>query len=103
MGFVTVFFAGVFLCNSIPHVSSGLRGVPFPTPFAKPRGVGDSPALVNFLWGALNVFVGAILYSLHSFAIGLNAEFVVFFAGVLAIGIFLATHFGQVHQQKHSG
>ena len=102
MSFLSVFFAGVFLCNCIPHLSSGLRGVPFPTPFATPRGVGDSPPLVNFLWGAFNAFVGAVLYSLHPFGVGLNAEFIVFSIGALLIGVFLALHFGRVHTQRRS-
>ena len=102
MSFLAVFFAGVFLCNSIPHLSSGLRGVPFPTPFAKPRGVGDSPPVINFVWGAFNMFVGAILYSLHPFVAGLNAEFLVFFVGALLIGLVLAVHFGKVQSQKRA-
>lgn len=52
MKFVAFFLAGALLCNGIPHLSSGLTGSPFPTPFAKPRGVGASPPLVNFFWGA---------------------------------------------------
>lgn len=39
------FFAGAFLCNALPHLAAGLQGRPFPTPFATPHGVGDSPPL----------------------------------------------------------
>jgi hypothetical protein len=63
MSYVVMFFAGAFLCNSIPHLASGLRGEPFPTPFARPRGVGLSSPFVNFLWGSFNVVVGIILVS----------------------------------------
>ena len=45
------FFAGAFLCNAIPHLASGLKGETFPTPFATPRGVGNSSAMLNFFWG----------------------------------------------------
>ena len=51
MHYVAAFFAGAFLCNCIPHLDCGLRGAPFPTPFAKPRGIGDSSPLINVLWG----------------------------------------------------
>ncbi len=36
MDYIAVFFAGAFLCNSLPHLACGLSGAPFPTPFAKP-------------------------------------------------------------------
>lgn len=39
MIYVTLFFAGVFLCNAVPHLAAGLQGQPFPTPFARPRGM----------------------------------------------------------------
>lgn len=43
------FFAGLFLCNGVPHTVAGLSGRSFPTPFAKPPGKGLSSPLVNFL------------------------------------------------------
>jgi hypothetical protein len=49
MNSVALFFAGAFLCNSIPHLTKGLQGEPFPSPFAKPPGKGNSSPLVNFL------------------------------------------------------
>jgi len=42
MSYAVIFFAGAFLCNCIPHLCAGLQGMPFPTPFAKPRGIGKS-------------------------------------------------------------
>lgn len=45
------FGAGLFLCNCLPHLAAGLQGQPFPSPFSKPRGVGNSSPLVNVLWG----------------------------------------------------
>src|SRR5258707_15619629 len=65
MHYVLTLFAGAFLCNCIPHLSSGLRGAPFPTPFARPRGVGDSPPFLNFLWGSFNLFIGIYVRRLH--------------------------------------
>jgi hypothetical protein len=100
MNFVVLFFSGAFLCNSIPHVVSALQGAPFPSPFAKPRGIGDSSPLVNFLWGALNVFVGLLLLSSHPVSVSFNWGFAALFAGALAIGIYLSVHFGKVQAEK---
>jgi hypothetical protein len=96
MDYVDSFVAGAFLCNSIPHFASGLRGEIFPTPLAKPRRKGPSFPLVNFLWGAFNVLVGLVLLSRHPVAVDLNPGFVVLTAGALAIGIYLSLHFGKV-------
>jgi hypothetical protein len=92
------FFAGAFLCNAIPHLAAGLQGQPFPTPFARPRGVGNSPPLVNVLWGLFNAVVGLVLLSLQTVLIGLNGPFVVVVAGALASGVYLALHFGKVRR-----
>ena len=88
------------MCNAIPHLAAGLRGEPFPTPFATPHGVGKSPPLVNFVWGSANLFAGFALAvwrlsTVHSIAgLGLMA------AGWLAIGIFAALHFGAVRAKN---
>jgi len=60
---VAILFAGAFFCNCIPHLASGLRGEPFPTPFARPRGVGNSSPLANVLWGTANLAVALALGS----------------------------------------
>jgi hypothetical protein len=96
MIWVAWFFAGAFLCNSLPHLAAGLQGRPFPSPFAKPRGIGLSSPLVNVLWGMVNVVVGLVLLSLQPVSVGFNAPFVVVIAGALAIGVYLALHFGKV-------
>jgi len=62
MNYVAVFFAGAILCNCIPHLTAGLQGVPFPTPFARPRGVGTSSPFANFLWGAFNLGAGLAIH-----------------------------------------
>jgi hypothetical protein len=96
MIWVAWFFAGAFLCNSLPHLAAGLQGRPFPSPIARPRGVGLSSPLVNVLWGMFNVVVGLVLLSLQPVSIGLNAPFIIVIAGALAIGVYLALHFGKV-------
>ena len=96
MNYLTIFFAGAFLCNCIPHLAAGLQGAPFPTPFAKPRGVGNSSPLVNFLWGTFNLVVGIALLITSPMQLGLNADSGVLLAGFLALGLYLSIHFGKV-------
>ena len=100
MIWIAWFFAGAFLCNSLPHLAAGLQGRPFPSPFATPRGVGLSSPLVNVLWGMFNVVVGLVLLSLQPVTVGLNAPFAVVIAGALAIGVYLALHFGKVLSRR---
>jgi hypothetical protein len=99
MHYIALFFAGAFLCNCIPHLTAGLQGQSFPTPFARPRGVGNSSPFLNFLWGAFNVAVGLTLLSRNPAAFGLNVDCLVMAAGVLALGTYLSRHFGKVRGQ----
>ena len=100
MNYVALFFAGAFLCNAIPHLCSGLQGLPFPTPFAKPHGIGSSPPIVNFLWGLANLLVGLYLLSRHEVIFGINPGFMAVLIGVLAIGTFTSVHFGRVQRSN---
>ncbi len=102
LGPVAAFFAGAFLCNCLPHLVCGLQGTPFPSPFSKPRGVGDSSPLVNVLWGAFNLLLGVLLLSRNPVTIGLSMDFAAFVAGFLALGIQLSLHFGMVRQSRSS-
>jgi hypothetical protein len=97
MNYLIIFLAGALLCNSIPHLACGLRGEPFPTPFAKPKGIGDSPAWVNFLWGLFNLVVGMALVSYRSVT---SANFAALMVGAMAMGTYLSLHFGKVIRQK---
>ncbi len=98
----TLFFAGAFLCNAIPHLVAGLQGMPFPTPFARPRGIGNSSPLVNFLWGAVNLAIGLFILSRNTVAVGPDADCIALAAGALLLGIYLARHFGKVRSQASS-
>ncbi|MCJ0764360.1 hypothetical protein [Variovorax terrae] len=100
MNDLAAFFAGAFLCNSLPHLVCGLKGEPFPTPFAKPRGVGDSSPLVNFLWGFFNLMAGIALATWPPIQVGLNAGFLALIVGVLLIGLHLSRHFGKVRPRQ---
>ena len=98
--FIAAFFAGAFLCNGVPHWVSGLQGRPFPSPFAKPPGRGDSSPVVNVLWGYLNLLVGVLLLGWRPFLISLNPALFLFALGVLVMGLQLASHFGKVQAAK---
>lgn len=101
MNYIASFFAGVFICNCIPHLVCGLKGELFPTPFAKPRGVGDSSSLMNFLWGFCNVVVGVVLLASTPVQIGFDASFLSLLVGALLMGVNLSLHFGKVRSQSH--
>lgn len=90
------FCAGLFLCNCIPHLVAGLQGRAFPTPFATPRGIGDSSPLINFLWGLSNLVAGGAWLVNYPFHVGINAGTLFLLCGVLALGTYLAVHFGHV-------
>lgn len=95
MAIFMLLLAGLLLCNCIPHLTSGLQGDVFPTPFATPRGIGNSPPLVNFLWGAANLGLG--VFVLTHWLPGGAIEFglLAVFAGFLAAGMFNSLHFAR--------
>ena len=88
--------AGLFLCNCIPHLCSGLRGESFPTPFAKPPGLGKSSALTNTLWGTFNLIVGCLLLHSSPIEASFNLESILFLVGFLGLGIPNSRHFAKV-------
>lgn len=61
MAYLGLFFAGIFLCNALPHLLKGLHGERFYTPWAKPPTVGTSSAVENVLWGCANLLVAVFL------------------------------------------
>ncbi len=94
------FFAGLFLCNGLPHFIAGLQGHSFPSPFARPPGVGNSSPLVNMVWGYANLLIGAAALGRWPMSVGLNPAFVGFNAGVLVMGACTAHHFGKVMRAR---
>ena len=86
--FVLSFIAGALICNAIPHLTAGLRGELFPTPFTAPRGIAPSPPELNVLWGSANLFLGLLLFR-HPAWLG-------FALGFIIAGYFLAKQFGRV-------
>ena len=85
--FVLSFLAGALICNSIPHLSAGLRGEMFPSPFTAPRGIAPSPPELNVLWGSANLFLGLFILPHRP---GLSVML-----GFLISGWFLAKNFGK--------
>jgi FtsH-binding integral membrane protein len=99
MRFVLIFLGGALLCNCIPHLAAGLRGEPFPTPFAMPRGVGQSSPLLNFIWGAINLAIG-VWIAVQKMDSDESIDLVVLGAGFFLIGLFLSFHFGRVRASR---
>ena len=103
MVWIAEFFTGAFLCNSLPHLAAGLQGRPFPTPFSRPRGVGDSSPLLNVLWGMGNLLAGLFLLAAHPVKVGLNPDFGLVILGALALGAYVSWHFARVHAGRKPG
>jgi len=91
------FLAGALLANGVPHFVQGICGNKFQTPFASPRGIGESSAIVNVLWGFLNLIVGGALLRIFfpplPPPLGISAATAL---GALVMALWLANHFGKV-------
>lgn len=59
--YFALFFGGAFLANMLPHLTAGVQGKLFPSPFASPPGRGMSPPPVNVLWAAINGVIAWVL------------------------------------------
>lgn len=101
--YVAHVFAGAFLINAIPHLVNGLSGRRFPSPFASPPGVGESPAVVNALWGFTNLVVCyGLLAGIGPFAFGLSLDALMVGLGALLMAWRLASHFGSLYSVPKS-
>ena len=95
---VSYFFGGAFLANAVPHFVSGVMGVPFQSPFAKPPGQGLSSSTVNVLWGSLNLAVGYVLVCrVGDFGLRTTSDVTALGLGILLIGLLSARLFGRFH------
>jgi hypothetical protein len=95
------FVSGLFLANGVPHFVQGISGHWFQTPFAAPRGVGESSPVVNVLWGFANIALGfLVLWSFAPKGADVVAEWIAVGLGVLVAALFLARHFGAVRSKK---
>lgn len=99
MRLIALFFVGALLCNGIPHLVAGLQGSRFPTPFAKPRGVGESSPLINFIWGFANLLTGLTILARRPMQFGANFECLALAVGALLLGVYLSRRFGRIRTQ----
>jgi hypothetical protein len=92
------FLGGAFLTNALPHFVRGVSGQPFQSPFAKPPGKGLSSSTVNVVWGFFNLVMAYLLIGrVGEFGLKITADVVSSGAGMLATGLFMARHFGELH------
>jgi hypothetical protein len=92
--YIAYFFGGLFLANGIPHFISGITGRMFPTPFAKPPGIGKSKPVVNVLWGLANLVGGYLLIVLvGEFNIGFTLDALIVGLGILWASVGLSWFF----------
>lgn len=93
--YVMCFLSGVLFTNALAHFTHGISGEQFPAPFGYALGSGFPEHLSNVLWGFLNMVLGYSLFTRSKiFSQGLAGK-VVFFAGVLTMGIFLSYVFSR--------
>jgi hypothetical protein len=96
--YISYFFGGAFLANTIPHFVYGITGSPFHSPFANPPGYGMSSPMVNVLWGLFNLAVGYLLVCrVGAFNLRNTKHVVVLGAGVLLMSVMLAHTFGRMN------
>jgi hypothetical protein len=96
--YISYFFGGFFLCNTIPHFVSGMMGRPFQSPFAKPPGRGLSSSTVNMLWGFLNLVISYVLICrVGDFKLRSTTQIAAVGLGFLVMGVQAARHFGQFY------
>src|SRR6201986_1378455 len=93
--YLAAFFSGAFLANAIPHFVQGVSGNKFPSPFSKPPGKGLSSALVNVLWGGLNIVIGYVLLKAGKFTSENCVDLIVIFVGAMLMSVQLGINFSK--------
>jgi hypothetical protein len=92
------FLGGAFLTDAIPHFVAGLQGRAFQSPFAKLPGQDLSSARGNVVWGFINLVLGwGLLTQVGAFDIRHCADAAALGAGILAMGLGVAGHFGRFY------
>jgi hypothetical protein len=95
---VAYFVGGMFLANAVPHLVMGVCGRPMQSPFASPPGQGLSSALVNVLWGMLNLVLGYLLVAqVGAFDLRKAKHALPLGAGILAMAVMLARTFAKFY------
>ncbi|HXA48427.1 MAG TPA: hypothetical protein VNW52_12405 [Burkholderiaceae bacterium] len=95
---VSYFFGGAFLANSIPHLTNGISGRAFPTPFSQPRGQGESSASLNVLWAAFNLMIAyGLITQVGEFNLLAASHIGLAGLGGLLMALFLAWRFSPLY------
>jgi hypothetical protein len=96
--YVSYFFGGVFLANTLPHLINGISGRKFQSPFASPPGVGLSSSTVNVVWGMFNLAVAWLLVCrVGSFSLQNPWQVLALGVGMALISVMMARRFGRFH------
>lgn len=96
--YLSYFFGGAFLSNSLPHLVNGVSGRAFQTPFAKPPGKGLSSSTVNVYWGFFNLAVAyLVVIRVGSFSLYDIPQLLTLGAGFLLMSLMHSRHFGRFH------
>jgi hypothetical protein len=97
--YLTAFFAGAFLANTVPHFVHGISGNKFPTPFSNPSGVGLSSSTTNMIWALFNLLVACLLFTAAKIGNDHSLSILVCFAGIAVMGIMSSIHFKSKHKE----
>jgi hypothetical protein len=99
--FLSHFFGGAFLANSLPHLLNGISGRSFQSPFAKPPGKGLSSPTVNVWWGMFNLVVAyQLVVCVGDFSLHNTIQVATLGAGMLLMSLFCARVFGRFHSGR---
>ncbi len=91
-------FSGVLFANAVPHFVHGISGEYFPAPFGKYLGRGFAEYLSNVVWGFVNIVLGYRLFVFGGVGSPSKWGKVCFFAGILAMSLFLCFVFSHFKQ-----
>jgi hypothetical protein len=92
--YVYSFLSAVLFVNALAHFTHGISGEPFPGPYRFLVGPGLWNNLINVLWGFVNIVLG-YAHFVRTEPLSSRANTIVFFCGVLAMGVFLCIVFTQ--------
>jgi hypothetical protein len=96
--YLSYFFGGAFVANTLPHLGNGISGHAFQSPFASPPGEGLSTSMVNVVWGLANLAVGYLLLCrVGAFNLRDNRHVLAAGAGLVLMSLMLARAFARFH------
>jgi hypothetical protein len=99
--YISCFFVGAFLANSVPHFTNGISGRSFPSPFGHPHGQGMSPPWVNVLWGLFNLLIGyQLVCRVGTFELRLTRDVLIVGVGGLLMAVMLSQAFGKIYSAR---